>query len=244
MVVNPEKFQAIAVKKNAKMKDSYPLNINDLTINSEDRVKLLGIKIDNKLSFEQHISTLCNKASNQLNAIGRIQKLIGFKEKEVLLSSFVYSKFNYCPLIWRFCSCKSLYKIEKTQEQALRLLHNDFASDYAELLKRSGKAIMEIKRLRCLALKIFKIVNNLNPYYMKEIFSKTKNLTHRPLDIKFNQNNTTKYENSILRSLGPHIWNSLPCEIKEETEYEKFKNYMNDWLGLKCKCNMCSFLNV
>ena len=64
---------------------------------------------------------------------------------------------------------------------------------------------------------------------MKEIFSKTTNLTHRPLDINFNQNNTTKYRNNNLRSLGLHIWNCLPSEIKEETEYEKFKNYMNDW---------------
>ena len=46
------------------MKDSYPLNINDLTINSENSVKFLGIEIDNKLPFEQHIATLCNKASD------------------------------------------------------------------------------------------------------------------------------------------------------------------------------------
>ena len=81
------------------MKDSYTLNINDLTINSENSAKLLGIEIDKKLSFEQHISTLCNnKANNQLNAIGRIQKFMGFKEKEVL-NSFVHSNFNYCPLV-------------------------------------------------------------------------------------------------------------------------------------------------
>ena len=125
MVVDDEKFQAIVVKKNAKMKDSYPLNINDLTINSENSIKLLGIEIDNKLSFEQHVSTLCNKASNQVNAIGRIEKLMGFKEKEVLLNSIVYSKFNYCPLVWHFCSSKSLCKIEKIEEQPLRLLHRD-----------------------------------------------------------------------------------------------------------------------
>ena len=79
---------------------------------------------------------------------------------------------------------------------------------------------------------------------MKESFPKTTNLTHRPLDINFNQSNTTKYGNNSLWSLGPHICNSFPSEIKEETDYEKFKNYMNNWFGLKCKCNMCFFLNV
>ena len=103
---------------------------------------------------------------------------------------------------------------------------------------------MEIKCLRCLAVGIFKTVNNLIPYYMKEILSKTTNLRHRPLDMKFNQNNTTKYGNNSLLSLGPHIWNSLPSEIKKEAEYEKIKNCMNEWFGLKCKCNMCSFLNA
>ena len=64
--------------KNAKMKDSYPLNINDLTINSENCVKFLGIEIDNKLSFEQHISTLCTKVSKQLKCHWKNTKICGF----------------------------------------------------------------------------------------------------------------------------------------------------------------------
>ena len=112
---------------------------------------------------------------------------MGFKEKEVLLDSFVYSNFNYCPLVWHFYSSKSLYKIEEIQERAFRLVHNDFANDYAELLKKSGKATMEAKHLSCLALEIFKTVTNLHPYYIKEFFSKTTNLTHRPLDINLNR---------------------------------------------------------
>ena len=92
------------------MKDSYPLNINDLRSNFENSIKFLGIEIDNKLSFEKHISTFCNKASNQLNIIGRIQKFMGFKEKEGVLNSFLYSNFNYCPLVWHFCTFISLRK--------------------------------------------------------------------------------------------------------------------------------------
>ena len=91
---------------------------------------------------------------------------------------------------------------------------------------------MEIKRLRCLVLKKLKTVNNLNPYYIQEIFFKTTNLTPRPMDINFNQNNTTKYGNNS-RGLGPTF------ETKEEIQYpEKIKNYMNNWFGLKCECIM------
>ena len=67
---------------------------------------------------------------------------------------------------------------------------------------------MEGKRLRNLAPEIFKTLNHLNPEYMKEIFLKTTNLTHRPLDIKVDQDNITKYGTKSLRSLGPCIWNS------------------------------------
>ena len=44
-------------------------------------MNLLGVEIDNMLSFEKHISTLLTKASNQLNVISRIQQFMGFKKK-------------------------------------------------------------------------------------------------------------------------------------------------------------------
>ena len=35
MIVNPDKIQAIVVKKNCRLKDSYALNVNNQTINFE-----------------------------------------------------------------------------------------------------------------------------------------------------------------------------------------------------------------
>ena len=78
---------------------------------------------------------------------------------------------------------------------------------------------------------------------MKVHYDKTTILTYRPFNIKINQNNKTKYGNKSLRSLGSHIWNSLPKQIKEETDYNKFKNYIGKWFCAKCKYNLCSYLN-
>ena len=82
-----------------------------------------------------------------------------FKEKEVLLNSFVLSHFNCCPLVWYFCYSKSLKKIEKIQEPTFRVPYNDSTSDYNQLLNKSSKASTEVKHLRKLALEIFKTLN-------------------------------------------------------------------------------------
>ena len=61
-------------------------------------MKLLGVHIDNKLNFHEHINKICKSAGNQLNALIRLKLFIGFQEKEVLVNSFLYSNFNYCQL--------------------------------------------------------------------------------------------------------------------------------------------------
>ena len=65
----------------------------------------------------------------QLNALNRLRAYIGNKEMEILINSFIYSNFSYCPLVWHFSSCKSTAKIEKIQKRCLRMILNDNTSD-------------------------------------------------------------------------------------------------------------------
>ena len=60
MIVSSDKFQAIVIKKNCRMKDSNALKINNQIINSENCVKLLGIEIY-KHYLLTNISTFCKK---------------------------------------------------------------------------------------------------------------------------------------------------------------------------------------
>ena len=64
----------------------------------------LSVEIANKLNFEKHISTLCKKASKQLNAVSRIHHYISKKEKKIIINFFVHSDFKYYPLTCHFCS--------------------------------------------------------------------------------------------------------------------------------------------
>ena len=97
MIVKPDKFQLMLLQKSTKKVIQEKLQINNNKIESENLVTLLGITVDNRLSVNDHISKLCNKASMQLNAIFRLKKYMGQKEFGNVFNSFIYSNFNYCP---------------------------------------------------------------------------------------------------------------------------------------------------
>ena len=99
MIANSDKFQAIIMNKRRENQIAHQLKIYDNEIETTKSVKLIGIEIDNQLSFNQHISKLCSKAAMQLNAICRLAKFMGNKEKIAMINSFVYSNFNICPLV-------------------------------------------------------------------------------------------------------------------------------------------------
>ena len=160
MIVNPDKFQSMIISSKKDLSKS---------------VKLLGIEIDNTLNFEKHISNICKKASNELNAICRLQTFIGHKEKAII-NTFVHSNFNYGCLIWHFSSKKSQNKVEKIHERSLKFLLIDYLSSYAELLQKSTSVSTENKRLRAM---VYETLNNLNPVFMKDIFYHSPNVTNK-----------------------------------------------------------------
>ena len=82
---------------------------------------------------------------------------------------------------------------------------------------------MEIRRLRTLAVKIFKSLNEINHPHMKNIFMPRENGRVKQNDIIVKRINTSRFGTQSLRSLGPKIWTKLPSNIKLETSFPKFK---------------------
>ena len=98
---------------------------------------------------------------------------------------------------------------------------------------------MEIRRIRTLALETFKSLNKLNPHFMKDLFNKRNTFERRKNNLEIPRRNTVKFGHNSVKSLGLHIWNSLPEEIISEQSDEKFKGFIETWYGPNCKCCFC-----
>ena len=149
-------------------------------------VELLGIQIDDKLSFNLHISNICMSAANQLNALIRLKRFLGFKEKRILINTYFMESFNYCLLVWMFSSASLLKKIENFQKRAQRFLYNNYEISYEDLLLKLDRATMNVNRFRVLCTKIDKTINNLNPEFMRDLFSLRE--TSRLVQEKYQKN--------------------------------------------------------
>ena len=75
MLANPSKFQAI-VFTNSREPIRTTFSIKDKIIQNQAIVELLGIQIDEKLTFEKHTSELCRKSAGQLNTLNRLNTFL------------------------------------------------------------------------------------------------------------------------------------------------------------------------
>ena len=210
-------------------------------------VNLLGVDIDNKLNFTNHISKICTKAGQQLSALARLSKILDLDTKMLVFNSFILSNFNYCPLVWHHCSITDNRKIEKIQERGLRFVYNDCKSSYSELLSRSNKKMLYISRLQKLAIFVFKCKNEIGPPSVHNLYA-TKDISYNLRDpSKFVQpkSNTTTFGLKSLKYSGAALWNNdLPKDIKEITNINVFKKLVKTWSGPSCSCGICTLCKL
>ena len=79
---NPDKYRVLL----SEISETQ-LIVENVPIASSCCEKLLGIKIDHKLSFEPHVESLCKKASQKLNALARLTSSLKFKQRKLLNAS-------------------------------------------------------------------------------------------------------------------------------------------------------------
>ena len=71
---------------------------NEIVKNSLQE-KVLGIMIDNRLTFEPHVKRLCKKAGQKLHALARIANYMDIRKKRSIMNEFIFSHFSCCPLM-------------------------------------------------------------------------------------------------------------------------------------------------
>ena len=112
------------------------MDICKAKLSSTCREKFFGIKIDNKLTLEEHVERLCKKAGQKVSAVAGISSLMRFEQRKRIVNLFIASHFSHHPLVWMFHSRPINNYIDHIHERALKIIYQDYNSSFKELLKK------------------------------------------------------------------------------------------------------------
>ena len=245
MKVNVSKFQSIVLKPKGVIPD-VEFRVSGHSLKPVSCVKLLGVKIDERLTFDDHISVLCAKASHQISALCRIVKYLTMDNRMSIYNAFIASNFNYCNMVWHFCSNRSLYKLEKVHKQALRVVLNDYSSSYHNLLDKVSKPTLYVSRLKAIAIEAYRCKANENPDHINVMLNpliKPYNLRGGPHAEQPRVNTTSCGLNSFTYQVAK-LWNEIPSSIKDDNSLLHFKSLLSKWAGPECHCGSCILCKV
>ena len=139
--------------------------------------------------------------------------------------------------MWYFSSSKSLQKIEKLQERALRFLYNDHTSSYVILLLlKSNKCTMLVARQRILCIEIFKTVKQSNPPFMQNIFRLRS--SHYSLKNPNSLGPTKQHLGQIVCRILGHRFGTATKRNKVSRKSKKFQDFDKtmEWSHIQMYC--------
>ena len=94
-MVNPKTFQAMFIfEERNTLPGCLKLKTNNTKITPPSSVEMLGVTIDNELTFDQHISRLCKSEVCQLNALFGLRNLYVFSVEQSINRKFYTYKFK------------------------------------------------------------------------------------------------------------------------------------------------------
>ena len=105
-----------------KLKNFEKSFFGGVLVESSSTEKLLRIQIDSDLTFDEYISSICNKVAKKINVLSRLVNYMSLDKRRMVMKAFIESQFNYCPLIWMFHSRTLNNKINRLHERALRIV--------------------------------------------------------------------------------------------------------------------------
>ena len=237
MVLNLDKTEGLLIgtRQNVlKNIDKFDVKINAQSVSKVNSHKLLGLHIDNSLSWSVHVDKLCGKLKSKLFLFGRIKYLLPLSARKAYYNSLVQPIVDYCCVVWGNCAKKELQKIHKLQKQFGRYIMDiiDARSvSTVDLFKTLDWLPVDQRICYFQAVQMYNIINENCPAYLLNHFSDLKSLDSRTRQSDQGILNLPKFTKACgqrtFKFQGSKLWNSIPKEIRDSKNLEQFKdNYM------------------
>ena len=237
MKINPDKTELLLL---------YPPSLNrevlikgilfeDQCIRFSEFVKNVGVWIDKNLNLSQHVNNIVSHCYKILKDIARIKKNLERNHVENLVHAVITSRLDYCNCLLMNISKENLYKLQKVQNSAARLVLGLRRRQSARAALRELHWLnVEARIIFKVLLLVFKVIKG---QCSDNLTFQFKAFNGRPSDFLLlkTPNFNTKYGKRIFEYNGSRLWNALPVDIRMVEDVGTFKTKIKTLLFDGCE---------
>ena len=204
------------------------VNVAGDIVNPSEQIKYLGVQLDSSLTLDRFVSAKIKNAAAAIKGIKAIRQYIDLATAKLLVCSLVLTHLDYVNSILCGLPSYQLERLQRIQNWAARVVLGSGYDDSRSALKTlHWLPVKERVDFKLLCL-VHKCLHNAAPKYLCDLLS-LKNFqrntrastTHLTLNIPRTKKAT--FASRAFSVYGPMVWNSLPSNLREVTDFKTFK---------------------
>ena len=176
---------------------------------------------DSRLSFEQHIKSLCARLNGTISYLNRVKNTLDQKSRILLINALIFSHLNYCSSIWGKWSAKQQNEVQICINFAAKVASNGkyLKRDHVTPLLRYLNYINSTSILRLnKASFMYKNLKDSTDSNVKKIYFDLRNkvsqrITRNGFDVHIDYRRTAVWQKAVSVS-SAKLWNSIPMNIR------------------------------
>jgi hypothetical protein len=208
------------------------LKIDNCIIERVEHIKFIGVTVDAKLTWVNHIKSVKSKVAKGIGVLAKARKYVDIMFLKLLYNSIIYSHLNYCVEVWGNSANIHINSLFKLQKKAVRLIKN------ASFMASTDPIFKSMKSLKltdifavCTLTFVFKFVKGMLP----EVFYEFYKRNNRVISRQTRQSNklyipiakSALYEKTI-RINGAKYWNNIDDIIDYNCSLHTFKKRLKN----------------
>lgn len=241
MILHPGKTKSMVIttrQKHQLSPLSLNITVNNTSIEQVSSHRLLGVIVDDHLSWKQHVNKLCKLLSRKIFVLSKLKHYFNSNDRKLFYLSQIQTHIDYASTVWSSCSAVCFKDLNSLHRRAAKIIipEPDLTTD--QRLQKAAMLPLYHHLQYNKGVFMFKLYHNKLPSYLNQLFSVSSSsfgMLNKLFTLPKPRINIFKTSLSFSGSL---YWNSLPLNIKSIVSLSTFKSELFKHLLVSTESNI------
>ena len=242
LVLNSDKTHLLVMASTTqhRLYDNYEVELDTglETILPQNHERLLGCEISSNFKWNEHIKdnelSLHRQLTSRINALQKISYAASFSTRKMIANGIVISRIIYAIQLWGGANDYLLKILQVLQNRAARFVTrlDIYTSQRVLLLQCGWMSVKQLAAYHSLVL-VYKTKTEQKPVFLAESLSKPFQIRTRAAStgaLVDNLKTTSEISKLSFISISTKLWNTLPPQIRQAGNLQKFKFQLKVWV--------------